>query len=80
MAAGQCFPGKYRDGKVAKASERRPTDNAFVSQAGLNGRTTTDQPQEKVLGGSSAINGSVFVGPSRAGIDAWAELGNPDWI
>lgn len=63
---------------MAEASERRPNDNTFVSQAGLNGRTT-DQPQGKVLGGSSAINGSAFVAPSRAGIDAWAELGNPDW-
>lgn len=25
------------------------------------------------------INGSAFIAPSRAGIDAWAKLGNPEW-
>jgi choline dehydrogenase-like flavoprotein len=31
------------------------------------------------VGGSSAINGLVFIPPSPAGIDAWAKLGNPNW-
>ena len=35
--------------------------------------------QGKALGGSSTINGSAFIAPSRAGIDAWAMLGNPNW-
>ena len=37
------------------------------------------QFQGKALGGSSMINGSAFIAPSRAGIDAWAKLGNPKW-
>ena len=37
------------------------------------------QFQGKALGGSSTINGSAFIAPSRAGIDAWAELGNSKW-
>ncbi|GLB05365.1 hypothetical protein AtubIFM57258_000645 [Aspergillus tubingensis] len=32
-----------------------------------------------MLGGSSALNGSAWVPPSQAGIDAWAALGNPRW-
>lgn len=39
----------------------------------------TEQPQGKALGGSSTINGSAFIAPSQAGIDAWAKLGNPKW-
>lgn len=31
------------------------------------------------MGGSSTINGSAFIAPSRAGINAWAKLGNPRW-
>lgn len=32
-----------------------------------------------MLGGSSALNGLAWVPPSPAGINAWAELGNPTW-
>ena len=40
---------------------------------------STEQSQGKVLGGSSSINASIFIPSSRAGIDAWAKLGNPSW-
>jgi choline dehydrogenase-like flavoprotein len=36
-------------------------------------------PQGKVLGGTSTINGMLFVGPSKCNIDSWARLGNPGW-
>ncbi|KAJ5934718.1 glucose-methanol-choline (gmc) oxidoreductase [Penicillium verhagenii] len=49
-----------------------------VPQTGLNNREQ-NLPAGKMLGGSSALNGLVWVPPSRAGIDAWADLGNPDW-
>ncbi|KAI9794884.1 MAG: hypothetical protein M1816_003013 [Peltula sp. TS41687] len=49
-----------------------------VPQPGLNGRTIKE-PQGKMLGGSSALNGQAFIAPSQAGIDAWAKLGNPSW-
>lgn len=35
--------------------------------------------QGKALGGSSAINGNVFVPPAKALIDAWESLGNEGW-
>lgn len=47
-------------------------------QANLNGREL-DHAAGRVLGGSSAINGMLYVAPSPAGIDAWAKLGNPEW-
>ncbi|KAL8996994.1 MAG: hypothetical protein Q9169_003645 [Polycauliona sp. 2 TL-2023] len=49
-----------------------------VTQPGLDDRVEM-QFQGKALGGSSMINGSAFIAPSRAGIDAWATLGNTKW-
>ncbi|KAI0544664.1 hypothetical protein F4679DRAFT_564189 [Xylaria curta] len=49
-----------------------------LPQQGLESRSIR-QPQGKVLGGSSAINGQAFIAPGKAEIDGWAELGNPGW-
>lgn len=35
--------------------------------------------QGKLFGGSSGLNGQTLVAPSKAGLDAWAKLGNPGW-
>ncbi|KAL4970377.1 GMC family oxidoreductase [Aspergillus stella-maris] len=53
-------------------------DLRTVPQTGLNNRELT-HPAGKVVGGSSAINGSAFLPPSPGGINAWAQLGNPQW-
>ncbi|KOC15460.1 glucose dehydrogenase [Aspergillus flavus AF70] len=37
------------------------------------------EPQGKMLGGSSGINGQAFVAPTKAGIDGWAKLGATNW-
>ena len=44
----------------------------------MNGRVI-QHPRGKVLGGSSAINSHALLYPSRANLDAWADLGNPGW-
>ncbi|KAK2735823.1 hypothetical protein FQN57_001100 [Myotisia sp. PD_48] len=49
-----------------------------VPQAELGGRIIKE-PQGKMLGGSSGINGQAFIAPSQAGINAWAKFGNPEW-
>lgn len=52
------------------------TDNP--QKAGLNGRVVTIN-QGKALGGSSAMNGQVWVPPTKANFDAWESLGNEGW-
>ena len=45
---------------------------------GLNGRSI-NWPRGKVLGGSSSINGLLFVRGQAQDYDHWRELGNPGW-
>jgi choline dehydrogenase-like flavoprotein len=49
-----------------------------IPQAGLNGRKGY-QPRGKCLGGSSAINGMVYIRGHRKDYDDWAALGNTGW-
>jgi choline dehydrogenase len=49
-----------------------------VPQAGLNGRTMYF-PRGKVLGGSSSINGQVYVRGNRGDFDGWAQSGATGW-
>ena len=49
-----------------------------VPQAGLNGRTMYF-PRGKVLGGSSSINGLVFLRGNRGDFDGWAQSGATGW-
>lgn len=49
-----------------------------AAEPGLNGRSIYN-PRGKVLGGSSAINGLVYVRGQRQDFDAWAAAGNVGW-
>ncbi|EAA30872.2 aryl-alcohol dehydrogenase [Neurospora crassa OR74A] len=49
-----------------------------VPQSTLNNRII-NQARGKMLGGSSALNFMMLVYPSKASIDAWAAVGNPNW-
>ena len=44
----------------------------------LNGRKIY-QPRGKTLGGSSSINGLVYIRGQAEDFDDWARLGNPGW-
>ncbi|EPC02716.1 hypothetical protein L861_10245 [Litchfieldella anticariensis FP35 = DSM 16096] len=56
------------------------TDWCYRTEAdpGLNGRSL-GYPRGKVLGGSSSINGMIYMRGQARDYDHWATLGNPGW-
>ncbi|KAK1150133.1 hypothetical protein N8T08_000032 [Aspergillus melleus] len=50
----------------------------MAPQTGLGDRGF-HQAAGKALGGSSMVNGCIFLPPAAAGLDAWSSLGNPGW-
>lgn len=46
--------------------------------AGLNGRSLA-YPRGKVIGGSSSINGMIYMRGQAADYDGWAQMGLPGW-
>ncbi|KAK7517426.1 putative aryl-alcohol dehydrogenase [Phyllosticta citriasiana] len=67
-------------GMMAILYEDPSYDWAFmtVPQAGLDNRSITC-PRGRLLGGSSAINFSAILYPSKADFESWAALGNDGW-
>src|SRR3954469_2826186 len=49
-----------------------------VPQAGCNGRQL-DLPRGKVLGGSSCLNGMIYIRGHRSDYDGWAAAGCEGW-
>jgi choline dehydrogenase len=60
--------------------QSRKYNRAYRSEpeSGLEGRRS-DQPRGRVLGGSSSINGMVFVRGNALDFEGWAEQGLPNW-
>ncbi|WP_068829783.1 GMC family oxidoreductase [Pseudomonas sp. BMS12] len=65
---------------VAAILPTRHVNWAFdtVPQAGLGGRKGY-QPRGKTLGGSSSINGMIYIRGHQTDYDDWAALGNQGW-
>jgi choline dehydrogenase len=53
-------------------------DYVTVPQAGCAGREL-HLPRGRVLGGSSSMNGMIYIRGHRSDYDYWAYLGNPGW-
>ncbi len=56
------------------------TDWCYKTEAdpGLNGRSI-DWPRGETMGGSSSINGMLYIRGQRQDYDTWARLGNKGW-
>src|SRR5215213_9379192 len=61
----------FKDARVNWLYETEPEPE-------LNGRVIF-QPRGKVLGGSSSINGLLYVRGQPEDFDHWRQLGNPGW-
>lgn len=48
-------------------------------EATLTASRSTSVPRGRVMGGSSTVNGGVFVRATPADFDGWAALGNDEW-
>ena len=75
----EALPYKLRHGLIT-AADAMPSDHTW----GMRGRYTPEAeialvPRGKVTGGSSAINGEMFLRGIPEDFDLWAEAGNPAW-
>src|SRR6201998_311598 len=69
------IPGGYLD---AIGNKRSDWWFRTAPQAGLNGRDIA-YPRGRVVGGSSAINGMIYMRGQAADYDGWGQLGVAGW-
>jgi len=75
----EALPYKLRHGLIT-AADAMPSDHTW----GMTGRYTPTAevalvPRGKVTGGSSAVNGEMFLRGIPEDFDGWAAAGNPAW-
>jgi predicted dehydrogenase (TIGR03970 family) len=63
--------------RMVGAADGHPANWAFDARVTATRRTTV--PRGKVIGGSSTINGGLFVRATREDFDGWAAMGNDEW-
>ncbi|MCD5312911.1 GMC family oxidoreductase [Kineosporia babensis] len=72
------FPSEILDaGGLSAAMPGHPNNWAFLAH--LTPELTYLVARGKILGGSTAINGTYFVRARKADFDAWAQAGNDEW-
>ncbi|MEY2581700.1 MAG: choline dehydrogenase [Ilumatobacteraceae bacterium] len=81
LEAGADLPGPHDpllDGAVmAGAADGHEANWSLTAR--LTAARTVSVPRGKVMGGSSTVNGGVFVRATPDDFDAWAALGNDEW-
>ncbi|MEY2443769.1 MAG: choline dehydrogenase, partial [Ilumatobacteraceae bacterium] len=78
LAGSGSMPGELLDASTMVGAADGHGAN-WALEARLTDSRTTRVPRGKVIGGSSTVNGGVFVRAPADDFDRWAALGNPDW-
>jgi choline dehydrogenase len=78
IATTNGFPPEILDaGGLGAAMPGHPNNWAFLAH--LTPELTYLVARGRILGGSTALNGTYFVRARKADFDAWSEAGNPEW-
>ena len=74
------LPNELKYGLVNVASQPGAPHNwSFVGRATPSRPTPIPMAQGKVVGGSGAINGPIFLRGTKEDFDLWASWGNTEW-
>ena len=73
-------PDRGRRARLEKLLDHKQLTWGFKAEAdpGTNGRAIA-YPRGRVLGGSSSINGLIYIRSQPEDYDHWAQLGNRGW-
>jgi len=72
------FPPEIRDaGSMGAVMPGHPNNWAFMGR--MNDRVSFAVARGKIVGGSTALNGTYFIRARRADFERWVALGNPAW-
>jgi choline dehydrogenase len=74
---GDAHPELLDASAMAGAADEHPANWAVAAR--LTATKTMSVPRGKVMGGSSTVNGGVFVRATADDFDTWAALGNDEW-
>lgn len=70
-------PALQQGGSLASSFPGHPNNWSFMAK--LTPELSYSVPRGKVVGGSSALNGTVFIRGVPEDFDGWAALGNDEW-